>query len=276
MGNKVARSLPALALTRDTIIASIYRMKFKQIADFLLDACLPPCCVLCGEIQVRGKDFKSGDGLLCAPCRTDFFSIHTKRCPRCALPLPSNEVATLCGDCLQQAPHFDATCTAFDYAPPFDELVVQFKFHSQLHLSALFATSLRDQALVQAQTLPDLLCPVPLGRLRLCERGYNQSLEISRHLSKFLGIPCHAELLVRVKETLPQSSLPQEARHLNLRDAFTAHPEWQHLIEGRHIGVIDDVMTTGSTLNETAACLKHFGAKKVSNFVFARTPRNKL
>lgn len=251
-------------------------MKFKKITDFLLDACLPPCCVLCGATRKSAEFTSSANELLCADCRADFFMQQTKRCSRCALPLPANEATKLCGDCLQQPPHFDATCVVCDYEPPFDELIMQFKFHHQLHLSALFAASLRDHAIVQAHALPDLLCPVPLSRLRLRERGYNQSLEITRHLSAILGIPCQPELLVRVKETLPQSSLPQEARHHNLRDAFTAHPTWQHRIEGRHIGVIDDVMTTGTTLNETAACLKHYGAKKVSNFVFARTPRNKL
>lgn len=251
-------------------------MKFKKIADFLLDACLPPCCVLCGETHKLLEFTSSGNDLLCAACRADFFLHSAQRCSRCALPLPTNEATKVCGDCLQQAPNFDATCAVCDYASPFDELIVQFKFHRQLHLAALFAASLRDRTIEQADVLPDLLCPVPLGRLRLRERGYNQSLEIARHLSKLLGIPCQPELLMRVKETLPQSSLPQEVRHHNLRDAFIAHPEWQHVIEGRHIGVIDDVMTTGTTLNETATCLKHYGAEKVSNFVFARTPRNKL
>ena len=251
-------------------------MYFKKIAHFLLDACLPPCCALCGEAHQLDGSALSGNDLLCAHCRTDFFSQQTKRCSRCALPLPATETSKLCGDCLQQPPHFDATCAVCDYEPPFDELVVRFKFHRQLHLAALFATTLRDHAIEQAHTLPDLLCPVPLGALRLSERGYNQSLEIARHLSKLLGIPCQPELLVRTKETPPQSSLAQDARHFNLRDAFTAHPEWQHAIEGQHIGVIDDVMTTGTTLNETAACLKHFGASKVSNLIFARTPRNKL
>ena len=251
-------------------------MKFKKIADFLLDVCLPPSCVLCGIAWKLNELASSGNDLLCANCRADFFLHTSKRCSRCALPLPASEASKVCGDCLQQAPNFDATCAVCDYVSPFDELIVQLKFHRQLHLAALFASCLRDRAIEQADVLPDLLCPVPLGPLRLCERGYNQSLEIAHHLSSLLGIPCHAELLVRVKETPPQSSLPQEARHHNLRDAFIAHPEWQHVIEGRHIGVIDDVMTTGTTLNETATCLKHYGAKKVSNFVFARTPRNKL
>lgn len=119
---------------------------------------------------------------------------------------------------------------------------------------------------------PALLCPVPLGLQRLSERGFNQALEIARPLGKALGIAVHARLAVRVRETPAQSSTLHGARHANIAQAF-AIPQ-RALVEGRHIGVVDDVMSSGQTLQELAATLKRHGAARVTNYVFARTPPN--
>ncbi|WP_371875714.1 ComF family protein [Duganella dendranthematis] len=118
--------------------------------------------------------------------------------------------------------------------------------------------------------LPALLCSVPLGPRRLAGRGYNQALEIARPLARGLGIALAPQLLHRVRETAAQSSVAPERRQQNIAGAF-AVPD-AALVAGRHIGVVDDVMTSGRTLNEVAATLKRHGAARVSNFVFARTP----
>jgi ComF family protein len=132
---------------------------------------------------------------------------------------------------------------------------------------------LRDAALKEhQQSLCDVLCPVPLGRQRLVERGFNQSLEIAKPLSHHLGVTLYQKLLRRSRETAQQSSLHPDDRHKNVRNAFTVDSSAIELIRGKHIGVVDDVMTTGATLNEIAGLLKRFGAAKVSNYVFARTP----
>lgn len=118
--------------------------------------------------------------------------------------------------------------------------------------------------------LPALLCPVPLGPRRLAQRGYNQALEIARPLARELDIALHARLVARVRETAAQSSVAPERRRANIAGAFAlADPP---LVRGRHVGVVDDVMTSGGTLDEMAAMLKRHGATRVTNFVFARTP----
>ncbi|MQA40986.1 ComF family protein, partial [Rugamonas aquatica] len=193
------------------------------------------------------------------------------RCPRCANPLPGMAAGQLCGACRAEPPAFDVTLVAADYAMPLDQLVLQLKFGHRLALATLFARLLRDAVLQQPGfTLPALLCPVPLGRRRLAERGYNQAMEIARPLARSLGVALHPRLVCRVHETAAQSSVAPDQRRQNIAGAF-AIPD-PALVQGRHIGVVDDVMTSGRTLDELAATLKRHGAARVSNLVFARTP----
>lgn len=177
-----------------------------------------------------------------------------------------------CGDCLKQKPAFDATIVAADYAPPVDQLVLALKFGNRLELTPLMARMLRD-ALLQAQKLPlpALLTAVPLGSRRLVERGFNQALEIAKPLSRVVGIRLDARLIERQRETGAQSLLHPDERHSNMRRAFIVPSAAIDRIRGAHIGVVDDVLTTGATLNELADTLKRFGAARVTNFVFART-----
>jgi ComF family protein len=178
----------------------------------------------------------------------------------------------LCGNCLRTAPAFDATVVATDYAPPIDQLVLALKFGNRLALAPLFARILRDAALQEREhPLPELLVAVPLGHERLARRGFNQALEIARPLSRSLGIRLDAGLVVRVRDTRAQSLLHPDERHRNIRGAFIVPDRAADSVRGRHIGVVDDVITTGETLNEVAATLKRFGASRVTSFVFART-----
>jgi ComF family protein len=177
----------------------------------------------------------------------------------------------LCGRCLRHAPDYDATLVAADYALPFDSLVLQLKFGARLAHARLFGELLADAALARESFVkPALLCPVPLGPERLAERGFNQALEIARPLGKRLGIAVDAHCVVRVVDTKAQSLLHASARRRNIAAAFSVTERAQ--IEGRHIGVVDDVMSSGETLQELAATLKRYGAARVTNIVFARTP----
>ena len=148
------------------------------------------------------------------------------------------------------------------------------KFGGKLALAPLFGHLLRD-ALINgrqsADTLPDLLAPVPLSAERLQQRGFNQSLEIARTLAGLLGIDLVPQLAVRIRDTQSQAALPLAERHKNIRHAFVITPQNTGLVEGRHVGIVDDVMTTGETLQELAMTLKRFGAARVTNLVVART-----
>jgi len=246
-----------------------------------LAALLPCPCVLCGA---HGRE------ALCPPCRAQFLGAAEPRCPVCADPLPAGcavqPAALLCGACLARRPAFDATVVAAPYALPWDRLVLELKFGGQLAHARLFAGLLAEAvravhaalpatapAAMPAFAVPALLCPVPLGPGRLAERGFNQALEIARPLGRLLGIAVVPRLAARVQETSAQSKLHGSGRRANVAHAF-AVPD-RALVEGRHIGIVDDVMSSGQTLGELAAVFKRHGAARVTNLVFARTPPHK-
>jgi ComF family protein len=235
----------------------------RALRQALLRALLPVPCALCGA---------RSDAQLCAPCRAQYFPPAQARCAQCANPLP-DATASHCGRCLAEPPAFDATLVAADYAAPLDQLVLQLKFCARLELAGLFAQQLRDAVLKHpGVALPALLCPVPLGPRRLAERGFNQALEIARPLAAALGVALHPQLAARAIETRAQSQLAPAERRQNISHAFALAPHAAALLRGRHIGIVDDVITSGQTLGELAATLKRHGAARVTNLVFARTP----
>ncbi|WP_236905889.1 ComF family protein [Collimonas pratensis] len=240
----------------------------QQLARILRG--MPSCCALCGQ---------EGQHVICGGCSKHYFASRPQRCVQCANPLPrSGGVGLLqCGNCLKQSRAFDATIVVCDYAAPVDQLIQALKFRSQLALAPVFAKMLRDAVLLQAAgkkaELPDILMAVPLSAQRLQQRGFNQAHEIAKPLARLIGIPLRRDLLLRQRDTLPQSmGLDLEQRRRNLRQAFAMAPAASAKIDGRHIGVVDDVMTTGETLHALAKTLRRHGARRITNFVFARTP----
>lgn len=175
-----------------------------------------------------------------------------------------------CPSCLRHPPAYDATIVVTDYAPPIDQLVLALKFGRQLALASALSRLLNRAFENAGAPLPDLLTAVPLGMQRLAERGFNQSLEMARPLAKSLRLPIDRKGIVRQRETPPQSLLSPDERRKNMRHAFTVTHDAAGKIRDRHIAVVDDVMTTGATLNELAVTLKRFGATRVTNLVFAR------
>jgi ComF family protein len=238
--------------------------RYQPALRAILTRLLPNPCALCAQLQAE---------LVCQACQQDYLCDSQPRCRQCALVLADGESATHCGSCLQHAPDFERTIAVCDYAPPCDQLVLALKFAHKLPLANLFASLLRDRMLHDApQALPDMLLPVPLGSSRLAQRGFNQAHEMARVLARLSGIPARADILVRQRETAQQSGLHPDQRQKNMRRAFALRPEHSLLVADRHIAVIDDVMTTGITLQEIASVLKNHGAARVTNYVFARTP----
>lgn len=231
-------------------------------------ALLPSCCALCGMDCA---------GPVCQPCQRHYLAPRRARCRRCANPVAPADAPYPCGACQAGKPAYDATIAAADYAAPLDGLVLQLKFGAELSLApwcAQAVTQAVKTALLERPgfILPNVLCPVPLGPARLRERGFNQALEIARPLARALGIPLRARLAIRALDTAAQSSVAPGARERNIRNAFIVAPDALDLVRGQHIGVVDDVMTSGHTLNEMARTFKRYGAARVSNLVFARTP----
>lgn len=186
---------------------------------------------------------------------------------------------------MRRRPAFDATVAAARFEPPFDQVVRNLKYAARLHeapmLGALAADrwaawrpspgltiALRDDG----RTRIDVIVPVPLSRERLARRGFNQSLEIARAVARPLRTPLDPGCVLRILETAPQASLRLADRRRNLRGAFVVPDAAAARLRGRSILVIDDVMTTGATLDELARTLKRAGTASVVNLVVARTP----
>ena len=211
-----------------------------------------------------------GRGRVCADC-LDRFAAPVPRCRRCALPLAAP--VAVCGTCLTTAPPFDAALAAVDYRPPWDRLVTAFKFHGALDLAAVFADAIVGAECRRAAARPALVLPVPLAAARGRDRGYNQAWELARRVARRLDLVAEAELLLRLRETAHQLALPLAERAGNVRGAFAVEPRRRAELRGRHVAVVDDVMTTASTAAEIAGVLKQAGAATVEIWVLARTPR---
>ncbi len=191
-------------------------------------------------------------------------------------PRPESGSAPLCGQCISAPPAFDATLALADYAAPLDTLVLALKFRSQLTLAHVFAQRLAAQVqrtVPNPDTDPDFITPVPLSKHRLITRGYNQAWEIARPLARALGLHAHPALLERIVDTPPQQKLSAKARHRNMRRVFALPRAHRAIVRGRHIAVVDDVITSGATLESVARVLKRAGAARVTNWVVLRTPK---
>jgi ComF family protein len=196
---------------------------------------------------------------LCGACDAELPRLAQPLCPRCALASPR---AQLCGRCLAEPPAYDGTVAALVYAFPADTLVHAFKFRGELALAPLLAGVLSTRL---AGERVDLIVPVPLSPQRLRSRGYNQAAEIARRLEVTAAL--ELVLCERARDTAAQSELPWAERRRNVRGAFRC----SRPIPGATVAVVDDVMTTGATLDEIASVLKKAGAARVVNWVVART-----
>jgi ComF family protein len=208
-------------------------------------------CYLC-----RG----AAHGILCESCDADLPRLGSAHCPRCALASPGGAV---CGRCLTQPPAYDATSAALAYAFPADVLVQALKFRGELALAPVLG-ELLARCVSEAA---DCIMPVPISDERLRSRGYNQSLEIARRVAVLTGARLAPELCERRRDTAAQMDLPLEERAKNVRGAFHC----PGIVGSATVAVLDDVMTTGATLDEIAATLKGAGATRVVNWVVART-----
>lgn len=218
----------------------------------------PPRCLLCGAPGVEGRD-------LCAACLLDL-PHNPVACLRCGLPLAGHEDG-LCGACLNHPPRIDSSIIPFRYASPLDHLLLGLKFNRQLINARLLGKLMANEIVRRGELQPDAILPVPLHRERLHERGFNQALELARPIAKRLALPLRPELAMRTAATAAQSSLERRARRQNIRGVFSAS-------EGlpAHIAIVDDVVTTGSTVNELAKVLRRAGAERVVVWACARVP----
>ncbi len=231
-----------------------------------LDRLAPPGCCLCGE-ALGPRAFPA----LCTGCLLDLPGAKRPRCARCAQP--TDRAAPACTACAttDPCPPVSATLAVGDYAPPLDRVVTSLKFGRQIVLARPLGELLAARWLGNPEPVRlDCLVPVPLGDSRLAQRGFNQALELARAMSRALAtpLPVLPRRLLRVRDTPAQSGLALDERRRNLQGCF----RYRGRLDGLHVGLIDDVMTSGSTLAEAARTLRGAGASRVVALVVARTP----
>lgn len=219
-------------------------------------------CVLCGDSTLNSMS-------LCDPCREDLPTLKNA-CEQCGIPLnvSSNSV---CGQCIKIPPAVDYTLSLYHYQIPMDYLITELKFNQQLPHAAILGQLLlaRIIELQNSDDLPDVILPVPLHKSRLIKRGFNQSLEISRPVAKYFDIPIETRMVSRNKPTRAQTDLNASQRKKNVRGCFELQKQPEKLAN-KHVVIIDDVVTTGSTTNELALLLKKSGVEKVGVWSIAR------
>ncbi len=209
-----------------------------------------------------GCRLPASGGLLCEGCKTDL-PWNREACPRCAMPSVLN---LPCPACLRRPRRFDAAWTAFRLQPPIHAGILGLKYAARFEQARLLG-ELMAQGLRERETLPDLLLPVPLHWSRLMRRGYNQALLLSRVVGRELQRPVDAGALRRLRRSSDQIGQSARARRRNLRGAF----DCQRSLEGLHVALVDDVMTTGATFDELTRVCRRAGATRIEVWAAART-----
>ncbi len=216
---------------------------------------MAPVCLLCsGDAREDG---------LCRGCRETLPGLAILRCPVCAIPSPAGET---CGRCLGHQPYFDRVVAPYLYGFPATVLIQGLKYRGNLACARPLVAGLTQ--VLEPEPYPDLMIPMPLAPARMAERGFNQSAELARGLAADFGLTISFDVCRRVRESAPQASLPWKQRAKNVRNAFACDAD----LKGKSVAVVDDVLTTGATLNELALTLKRRGAREVVGWIAARTP----
>lgn len=227
------------------------------------DLLLPPACLLCGcrlPAGVPAAEF-------CPACRAGLPQPAPARCPVCAV---AHQCLTPslhhCESCLREPPPFTRVHAVGPYAGTLQEAIQRFKYRGQTPLERPLGMLLGKAVMLESDSRPDLVVPVPLYRDRLRARGYNQALQLARQVSRRLAVPVAPTLLCRVRDTAAQQGLNAVARKNNLRGAFVVTAA----LTGQRLLLVDDVLTTGATARECARALRDAGAASVEVAVLGR------
>lgn len=221
----------------------------------------PSICYLCSGHADSGMP-------LCPDCLAKVEFIGS-RCEICGEPFTGEGIERLCGDCLDARPHFEKARAWVKFQDPVSEIAHRFKYQRAFHFLDWMAEGMIRTASTELSGQRfDMIIPVPLHWRRLLTRGYNQALILARPVSRALKIPVRAGALVRAVHNPPQVGLSRPARKENMKKVFkVTNPK---KVAGKNILLLDDVITTGATMDEAAKVLKKAGAKSVCALAFAR------
>ena len=241
-------------------VAAFIKQKFQQ----LIAQCLPARCLMC--------ELSSNDKLICKHCQRALLEARTC-CQRCGLGL--NLSLPFCGDCLKKAHLFEKLHALGSYQPPYSQMVKKLKYTKKLLygelLGELLTKSIRLNLSAQQISAVDYLLPVPLHTEKLRCRGFNQATIIAKVIAKRLSTPLLLEGVERHISTMPQEGLRLYDRKKNLNGAFSISPSVQQEIIGAYIVIIDDVVTTGATVNSLCHTLLEAGVQRIDIWCISRT-----
>ena len=207
--------------------------------------------------------------LLCSSCEKDLPE-NKSHCVICAVPLAAtqtNHSSLVCGKCQKNPPFYTTSLVPHIYASPLKQLISNLKFQGNLTYTPLLAQGFVQSVSHRINNLPECIIPVPLHSQRLRERGFNQALELARIIAGQLNIPLDYSLCQRDKATPFQSGLSAKQRKKNLKNAFSVTKTHSY----KHVAIFDDVVTTGTTVNELAKQLKQSGVETIEVWAIART-----
>lgn len=230
------------------------------LARRLIDRVVPQRCALCLLPSTTGY---------CPNCQS-LLPWLAYGCRICAAPLPPASRARSCGQCQAKPPDYVASCIPFHYRSPIADHIHALKYRGQLHYAVALSHMLADNIAQMTEPWPDVIIPIPLHWRKIARRGFNQSSEISRVLSRRLGLPLHHAGLIRVKNTRPQTGLAEKTRRANIRNAFQYHPDLRAR-NIHHVALVDDVVTSGSTVRAAARVLVRGGVQRVTVWALAKT-----
>ncbi len=241
-----------------------FAKNFRELYRGFLDFFFPPLCLACDEKLPEGEE------IFCPRCHSALESVPLPLCPLCGAPLGTRALAgDRCPDCPQNPVYFDQARASLLYKGPIVEAVVALKFRLRIELADFFARILLYYVKMEMKGEKiDGIVPVPLHYRRFYSRGFNQAEEIGRSLASGINAPLWPEVLRRARSTRPQTRLSHAERLKNVRDAFEIfHAE---PVKDAHVLLLDDVYTTGSTLNACAHVLKQAGARRVTALAVCR------
>ncbi|MFO7783445.1 MAG: D-glycero-beta-D-manno-heptose 1-phosphate adenylyltransferase [Desulfatiglandales bacterium] len=232
-----------------------------------IDLVYPPRCAVCGGFLSPGR----GD-VICSECRGALQEVDSPLCRRCGVPFSTGpDEERLCESCLRRPPAYESARALYVYEETAIEAVHRFKYSGRTRLAEVFGPMLAQLA---REWLPadiePLVMPVPLHLRRLRERGFNQSLLLARHVAALPGYELDYLALCRVRHTPSQSVLDRARRRENVRSAFGV--KTPSAVKGRDVVLVDDVSTTGSTLDACSRALLQSGARRVYGLTLARAP----
>lgn len=242
---------------------------FRYYINSAINKLLPHTCILCNKLTQQTID-------LCQACENELPRIELA-CLRCGVPIATPTICVdkkLCGQCIQHPPPYNTTFALYHYEEPIDKLITGIKFSGKLVYAKVLGELFAKNILLSLteDNKPDYLIPMPLHQKRLCERGFNQALELARPIAKYLQIPIDFQSCIRSRNTIAQTLIPAETRYNNIKNAFSISKKFF----ARHVAILDDVVTTGNTVTELSKVLKQQGIENISIWCCARTNSHKM